>query len=37
VDRRFEALDTKLTRHFTWMVGVQVAVLLAIVGVLFGR
>jgi hypothetical protein len=48
VDRRFDQhdakvdrvrleLDAKLSRGFTWMVGIQVAVLLAVVGALFGR
>jgi len=34
MDRRFEALDQKVDRHFTWLVGIQVAVLVAIVGTL---
>lgn len=48
VDRRFDSLerkvdgvrtelDAKLSRGFTWLVGIQVAVLLAVVGALFGR
>jgi hypothetical protein len=48
VDRRFDTLerkidgfrtelDAKLSRGFTWMVGIQVAVLLAVIGALFGR
>ena len=35
--RRFEAvLDQKIDRHFTWLVGIQVAVLVAVVGALVG-
>jgi len=37
MDRRFEALDSKVSRHFTWLVGVQVMTLVAIVGALLGR
>jgi hypothetical protein len=48
VDRRFDAverridavrveLDAKLSRGFVWLVGLQVTVLLAVVGALFGR
>ncbi len=47
VDRRFEALeqrldlkvgalDQKMSRQFVWIVGVQVAILLAVVGALVG-
>ena len=36
-DRRFEALDEKVSRHFTWLVGIQVSTLIAIVGVLLAR
>jgi len=34
---RIEALDQKISRHFTWTVGIQVAVLLAVVAALAGR
>lgn len=34
---RVEALDQKVSRHFTWTVGIQVAVLLAVVAALAGR
>ena len=34
--RRFETLDGKIDRHFTWLVGIQVAVLVAVVGTLVG-
>ena len=37
MDRRFEALDSKVSRHFTWLVGIQVMTLVAIVGALLGR
>jgi hypothetical protein len=30
-------LDSKITRHFTWLVGIQVGVLLAVVGALLER
>jgi len=36
MDGRFEALDQKADRHFTRLVGIQVAVLVAIVGALVG-
>jgi DNA anti-recombination protein RmuC len=43
VDRRFEqaeyrfqALDAKGDRHFTWIVGVQVALMLAVIGAMMG-
>jgi hypothetical protein len=35
-DRRFEALDQKGDRHFTWVGGIQVALLLGVVGALVG-
>ena len=31
---RMDALDAKVSRHFTWLVGIQVATLIAIVGAL---
>lgn len=34
---RITALDQKISRHFTWTVGIQVAVLLAVVAALAGR
>ena len=34
---RIEALDTKISRHFIWTVGIQMAVLLAVVTALAGR
>jgi hypothetical protein len=34
--RRFETFDGKIDRHFTWLVGIQVAVLVAVVGALVG-
>jgi hypothetical protein len=43
VDRRFElvngridTLDAKMDRHFSWLVGIQVASMLAVVGALLG-
>ena len=37
VDRLFFNLDSKVSRQFVWLVGMQVAVLLAIVGAMFRR
>jgi tetrahydromethanopterin S-methyltransferase subunit G len=34
---RIESLDQKVSRQFTWLVGIQVAVLLAVVAALAGR
>ena len=34
LDSRIDALDTRASRHFTWLVGIQVAVLIAIVSAL---
>ena len=36
MDRRFDTLDEKVDRHFAWLVGVQVATLVAVVGALAG-
>ena len=36
MNRRFAALDQKGDRHFTWVVGIQVALLLGVVGALVG-
>jgi hypothetical protein len=36
IDQRFVALDQKFDRHFTWLVGIQVAVLVSVVGALVG-
>lgn len=36
MDRRFDTLDEKVDRHFTWLVGIQVATLVAVVGALVG-
>ena len=36
-DRRLEGLDEKVSRHFTWLVGIQVTTLVAIVGALLAR
>jgi len=36
-DRRLEGLDEKVARHFTWLVGIQVTALIAIVGALLAR
>jgi chaperonin cofactor prefoldin len=34
MNQRFDAVDQKIDRHFTWLVGIQVAVLVAVVGAL---
>ena len=36
MNQRFDAVDQKVDRHFTWLVGIQVAVLVAAVGALVG-
>ena len=36
-DRRLEGLDEKVSRHFTWLVGIQVTALIAMVGALLAR
>jgi len=37
VDRLFYNLDSKVSRQFVWIVGIQVAVFLAIVGAMLRR
>jgi hypothetical protein len=37
LDLRFERLDKRLTRHFSWLVGLQVTTLAAILGALLAR
>lgn len=34
MDRRFDTLDEKVDRHFTWLAGIQVATLVAVVSAL---
>lgn len=36
MNQRFDSVDQKIDRHFTWLVGMQVAVLVAVVGALVG-
>lgn len=36
MNQRFDAVDQKIGRHFTWLVGIQVAALVAVVGALVG-
>lgn len=36
MNQRFDVVDQKIDRHFTWLVGIQVAVLVAVVGALVG-
>jgi len=35
-DSRLDSMDAKIDRHFTWLVGLQMATLLAIVGAVLG-
>ncbi len=35
VNGRIDALDQKLSKYFLWIIGVQITVFLAIIGVLF--
>ena len=37
VDHRFELMDDKMSRHFLWLVGIQVTTLIAVVGALLSR
>jgi tetrahydromethanopterin S-methyltransferase subunit B len=37
VDRRFDALDAKMSRQFMWLVGIQITTLVAIVVALISR
>ena len=34
LDRRFDTMDRKISRQFTWLVGIQVALLLGVIGAL---
>ena len=36
IDSRINALDQKVSRQFIWLVGIQVAVLLSVIGALVG-
>jgi uncharacterized coiled-coil protein SlyX len=37
VDARFEALDGKMSRQFLWMVGIQITILIAVLGTVLSR
>ena len=37
LERRMDTLDDKISRHFTWVVGIQVTTLVAIVAALLAR
>jgi tetrahydromethanopterin S-methyltransferase subunit G len=37
VDRRIDRLDDKVSRHFLWLVGLQITTLLAVVSALLAR
>ncbi len=34
---RIDVLDEKFSRYFLWMIGIKIAVLLAVIGALLGR
>jgi len=34
IDRRFDVVDEKMSRHFIWLVGIQAAVMLSVIGAL---
>ncbi|MDA2925193.1 hypothetical protein MYX65_11195, partial [Acidobacteria bacterium AH-259-L09] len=34
LNARIDAVDQKVSRHFVWLVGIQIAVLLAVIGAL---
>ncbi len=34
---RIDALDQKFSRYFLWTIGIQITVLLAVIGALLGR
>ncbi len=36
VDQGFTCLDEKMSRHFLWILGVQIAVLISVIGALVG-
>jgi SMC interacting uncharacterized protein involved in chromosome segregation len=36
VDNRFQAFDVKVDRHFTWVIGIQMTLLLAVIGAMVG-
>jgi hypothetical protein len=36
MNQRLLALDVKVDRHFTWLVGIQVALMLAVIGAMVG-
>ena len=36
MDRRLDGMDSKIDRQFTWLVGLQMATLLSVVGVVLG-
>ena len=37
IDQRLNVLDDKLSRYFTWLVGLQVTTLVAVVGALIAQ
>ena len=37
VDARFDALDGKMSHQFLWMIGIQITILLAVLGAVFSR
>ncbi len=34
---RMDALDQKFSRYFLWTIGIQITILLAVIGALLGR
>ena len=36
VDNRFQAFDVKVDRHFTWVIGIQMTLVLAVIGAMVG-
>ena len=37
LSHRIDALDQKFSRYFLWTIGIQITVLLAVIGALLGR
>ena len=36
VENRFQTLDVKVDRHFSWIVGIQMALMLPVIGAMVG-
>ncbi|RMH07259.1 MAG: hypothetical protein D6704_05420 [Nitrospirae bacterium] len=37
IDTRIDTLDAKFSRYFLWTIGIQITVLLAVIGALLGK